>query len=770
MSKTKIFIILFLISSITFAIFALWLSELPEQLFPDDYSTVILDRKGNIIRAFLNSSEQWCFRPEPETVIPEKLIKSAVLFEDRRFWTHPGVDIYSIIRAIGQNLGSMKKVSGASTITMQVIRLSTRNKRTYFNKFKEMLQSLRLERNLSKKQILHLYFNHAPYGGNIIGYEAASWRYFGKTAQQLTWSESASLAIIPNTPALWNSKQGRKKLINKRNRLLKRLLNSGEISKSTYLLSLQEKLPEGQISFPFKAPHFSRMVRSKHKGKTIKTTLDSSIQEKVEISVKNFIHRISDIGIHNAAVIVSENPSGKIRAYVGSQNYFDEKNQGKVDGVIAPRSTGSILKPFLYALAIDKGHIIPQSLIKDIPTYFGAYSPTNYDMKYSGIISAKDALIRSLNVPAVRLLAMTGVDTFYNMLKNSGITTLFRGYDEYGLTLVLGGSEVKLLELGGLYNGLANSGKFKSLVYLQTENKTKEIKLLSSGSCGMILDSLKEVKRPGTEFYWHKFQDHFPLAWKTGTSFGHRDAWAAGVNPQWTICVWIGNFDGRGNRELTGSKTAGPLLFTIFGQLPKDPLKFWFEKPDMDYKTEKVCKQSGYKFTNNCTDSIDVKIPFETFLRQCPYHKSLSFNKNMTHEVCSRCWSPDDRIVQKKLLFPPEVVQYLKESGQPYFTALPHKTSCTARPTGNSIDFIYPINGSRIVLPRELDGQYQKIVVRLASRTENNRVFWYLDDKFLLETSKDHTFSHAFSQGKHSLLAIDAAGNQKKIKFHIERR
>ena len=770
MNKVKKIIFALLTVFIIFTIFALWLSELPEQLFPDDYSTVILDRNGIIIRAFLNSEEQWCFRPSPETIVPEKLIKSVVLFEDRRFWTHPGVDIYSIIRAIGQNLSAMRKVSGASTITMQVIRLSTKNRRTFFNKFKEMFQALNLERKFSKKQILQLYFNHAPYGGNIIGHEAASWRYFGKSAKQLTWSESASLAIIPNTPSLWNTIAGRKKLIKKKNRLLKRLMDAGSISKSTYHSTLQEKLPQGQIPFPFKAPHFSRMIYNRHTGMTIKTTLDSSIQEKTESTVNNFIHRIKDLGIHNAAVLIVGNPSGKIRAYVGSQNYFDEKHQGKVDGIMAPRSTGSILKPFLYALAIDKGHIIPRSLLKDVPTYFGAYSPTNYDMKYSGLVSAKNALIRSLNVPAVRLLAMTGIDTFYNLLKDAGITSLFRGAEEYGLTLILGGSEVKLFDLARLYNGLANSGKFKPLVYLQTINKTEGIELLSSGACNMILESLREVKRPGAEYYWHKFQDHFPLAWKTGTSFGHRDAWAVGVNPQWTIAVWVGNFDGRGNRELIGSKTAGPLLFTIFGQLPKNPLKFWFEKPEMDYKTEKVCVQTGYKFTNNCTDSVEVSIPFETFLRSCPFHKILNFNKNMTHEVCSRCWNPDDRIVKKKLIFPPEVVQYLKESGQNHFTALPHKSSCTAQPENNSIDFIYPINGSRIVLPRELDGKYQKIVVRLASRIKNNRVFWYLDDEFLLETFKNHTFSHAFSQGKHSLVAVNSSGNKRKIKFHIERR
>lgn len=444
------------------------LSEIPDPLFPDDYSTIVLDENGQYLRVFLNSKEQWIF-PDDGREVPERLKTAVIHFEDKRFEKHPGIDFAAVFRALYQNIKSGERISGASTITMQVARLMKPKERTIKNKIIEMLQALRIEMKYSKDEILKLYLQHAPYGSNIIGYRTASLRYFGKEPEHLSWAEAATLAVLPNNPANVNPLRNQQLLQEKRDKLLKSLQQEGIIDETTCKLALAEPIPEGMYPFPLSAPHLAEALKKSVDKNIIKTTINKEIQDRATFMVKSYVERIRQLGINNAALIITETSTGEVKAYVGSQDYYDNQYLGKIDGIQMRRSSGSTLKPFLYALAMDEGLIIPESRIKDIPISYGGYTPYNANHKFDGIVRADDALIRSLNAPAVNLLYQYGVGNFYDFLKNAGMTSLFRTAEEYGLSLILGGSEVSLWELSQLYRGLGNYGNFTEIYVLQDD-------------------------------------------------------------------------------------------------------------------------------------------------------------------------------------------------------------------------------------------------------------------------------------------------------------
>jgi penicillin-binding protein 1C len=535
-----------IIAGITGIFLVYILIPLPSPLLEENYSLIVNDEDGNYLRVFLNEDEQWCFPPSDSVHIPDKLKKAVICFEDNYFYWHPGINPVSVIRASYQNVSRGKIVSGASTITMQVARLAKKKPRTYFNKFLEMLLALKIEFYYSKEEILKIYLDHAPFGGNIKGYRAAAERYFEKTPSELSWAEAAALAVLPNSPGIVNLSYGKDLLKQKRDRLLKKLHENGELDESAYKLALLEPIISRVYPFRILAPHLTQEIyNNTTEGTFVSTTINKDIQQYVELIAKEHSRYLKREGINNCAALIMETKTGKIKAYVGSQDYFESEAQGMVNGVTAARSSGSILKPFLYALSMDEGIIIPQTLIKDVRTYFDSFSPQNADEKFNGVVPAKEALIRSLNIPAVRLLNTYGIYRFYSFLKNAGISTLFRPADDYGLPLIIGGAEVNMIDMAMLYSGLAHSGMFSKPYFLiedSSKSSVSTIQLISPGSCLLVLDMLKELKRPGAEYYWEKYQNQRPIAWKTGTSYGGKDAWAVGVSPEWTIAVWVGNF------------------------------------------------------------------------------------------------------------------------------------------------------------------------------------------------------------------------------------
>ena len=561
---------------------------LPDKLFHDPQSTVLLDRDYQLLCASIASDGQWRF-PEIEEV-PEKFSKALVAFEDKRFWSHPGVDLFAMGRAIRQNFRSGRVVSGGSTLTMQLIRLSRHNPpRTIFQKLIEVVLATRAELSYSKKEILTLYASHAPYGGNVVGIEAACWRYFGRGAQDISWAEAALLAVLPNNPSLIHLARNRDKLKLKRDNLLSRLFDSGELDEMSYKLAISEPVPDRPKALPRLAPHSLDRLKQGYGERLIHSTLNQGLQERTETIVSDYSQRMNGNQIYNAAVLILDIKSGEVLAYVGNSKAGND-HQEDVDIIRSRRSTGSILKPFLYAALLDEGKILPKTLVSDVPTLLGGYAPRNFSNQYDGVVPADKALIRSLNIPAVLELKEYRYEKFYDLLKNLKMSTLREPPDHYGLSLVLGGAEGTLWDITGMYascgrtllNYFEHAGKnrydkmdihppvllFPKGNAIREDANLEPNSFLSASSLWLTYEALKELYRPGEETGWQHFNSSKPIAWKTGTSFGFRDAWAVGVNPEFAVGVWVGNADGEGRPGLTGTEAAAPLMFNIFSCFP----------------------------------------------------------------------------------------------------------------------------------------------------------------------------------------------------------
>ena len=550
---------------ITFFIGLFWFS-IPSPLFSDPTCTVITDNRGELLNASIAKDGQYRF-PESDS-IPSKFAKCIVAFEDKHFYKHPGVNPFSICRAIYQNIKERRIVSGGSTITMQVIKLSRKGQsRSIKEKIIEIILAIRLELTSSKKEILTLYSSHAPYGGNVVGIDAAAWRYYGRGSNELSWAETASIAILPNAPSIIFPGKNEAAFFKKRNRLLAKLLENGNIDSLTYQLSIQEPLPGEPKSLPQLAQHLlTRAIIEGYSGKSIKTTINANLQKRVSDIVEYHKPRLEANSIHNIAVLVIDIETGNTLAYVGNTNPENAEDGKSVDIIKSPRSTGSILKPFLYASMLNDGLILPNTLIPDIPTQIGGYAPKNFYPTYDGAVSASRALARSLNVPAVRMLQSYGIAKFHYNLNKLGLTTIKRSPDSYGLSLILGGAEANLWDLAGVYSSIARSlnhfhplqSRYDKLdihppTYILDTIKKKPIledhSVLSAASIYLTFEAMREVARPDELSGWKYFASSRSVAWKTGTSYGHRDAWAIGLNPNQVVAVWVGNASGEGRPD-----------------------------------------------------------------------------------------------------------------------------------------------------------------------------------------------------------------------------
>lgn len=755
----------------TFLIIGVLLFPFSGPPFHTDYSVAVTDEKGGILWAFLNKTDQWHLPPTGAEV-PEKLKQAVISYEDQRYFSHPGVDAISVARALQQNLKNGKVISGASTITMQVARLRNPKPRTLWNKMRETLDALRLEIHFSKEEILQLYLDHAPYGGNVIGYQTASLKYFGKPAQQLTWSEAATLAVLPNAPGLIYPVKGDDRLKQKRDALLAKMYATGTLDKQTFTLSLLEQLPDLFIPFNQWAPHLARKLKNDYPDKHyIQTTIDSRVQQSVANIARQHGHVLHDYGISNLSVLVADTRTGEIKAYVGSNNFFEAKSLGQVDGVMAPRSSGSILKPFLYALSIDEGLIAPQSVIHDLPTYYDGFTPHNASEKFDGLVSAKDALIRSLNVPAVRLLNSYGVYQFYSFLKVAGVSTLFRPADDYGLPLILGGAEVNLWDMVKLYRGLANEGQFSDNIVLKEDSSKKEktASLISPAASLLTLEMLKELVRPGHEYYWQQYGHQSPIAWKTGTSYGHKDAWAVGTTPEWTIAVWVGNFDGASNKNLGGATSAGPLLFDVFNALPKTKELQWFEHHDIDFTSVSICKESGFVASAACPHALATELPTNMRpLAICSYHTVKYTSADGQHLNCSRCWGAQGGVSKSFLTYPPDVAYYLRQNGNQVDELPRHLPQCPTMRTELALEIIYPNKDARLFIPRDFDQKLQTVVCKVASSSSKGVVFWYLNKEYVGQTTNEHQLELQFEPGWSELAVVNEYGTRDSRRVYAQ--
>lgn len=748
-----------------------FLIPLPRPLFTPDYSTLVVDRNGRLLRAFLNDGQQWCFPPDSSLAVPDKLRAAVLHFEDRRFYGHPGVDPFALARALYQNAAALSVKSGASTLTMQVARLMRPKPRTYFNKTLEILLALKIELYHTKDDILRMYLDHAPYGGNIVGYQAATLRYFRKLPHKLTWSEAATLAVLPNAPGLVFPNADPHRLLKKRNRLLAGLHRTGHFDAETLRLARLEPVPMHVFPFPVLAPHLARLIKVSRPGRRIRTTIDADLQQKLEAIVARHLDYLDHRGIGNGAALLVETGSGDVRAYVGSRDFFMAGHQGQVDGVIAPRSSGSLLKPFLYALSIDQGLILPETMVKDVPTFYKGFSPSNADKSYDGLVTAEEALVRSLNVPAVRLLRRYGVFNFHRFLRDAGVSTLVRSADDYGLPLILGGAEVTLWDMARLYRCLGRGGRIESLRHLHGQKELRlPAPLISAGAAHLVLEALRDVRRPGVEYYWRQYEDQWPLAWKTGTSYGRRDAWAIGVSLEWTIAVWVGNFTGEGNPDMSGARTAGPLLFDIFNGVPRSFDQAWFPRPDADLQAATLCVESGRPVNPHCPHPTRALAPrYGRPMDRCTYHRGAVLNGAGTRQVCSLCWQPGDHRLASQTVYPPDVVQYLRERGQVLHDPPPHSAECPAQPEARPLQVLYPTPEARLQVGRDLDGARQKIILRAAHRHRERALFWYVNRRFLGSTVNRHRLAVSLAPGTQALEIVDAHGFRDRVRFYVVR-
>lgn len=769
----------------------LWI---PKPLISKPYSTLLYTTETSgrevLLGARIASDGQWRFPSGSE--VPGKFAICLTQYEDKRFWYHPGVDPFALMRAVQLNLTQSRIVSGGSTLTMQLARIARGNQsRTVGQKVIEMLWALYLECSYSKAEILRMYASNAPFGGNVVGIEAAAWRYFGREAKDLSWAEQATLAVLPNSPALIHPGRNRAELKQKRDKLLLRLYEKHILDKTEYELACMEALPEKPLPLPNKAPHLLERLAIEKQENRIHTTVDPTLQQQVQRLVNRYVADYRSNHIYNAAALVADVESGKILAYVG--NVTDQNmttgHGYQVDVITSPRSTGSVLKPFLYAAMLNDGLILPGTLIADTPLNINGFTPQNFNKTFYGAVPAHVAIERSLNVPLVRMLSQYNTGRFMSLLKRLGMTTLRFSEDHYGASLILGGAEGSLWDLSGMYASLARmlshyrsyNGRYdrsdihpltpypieeKKPIRSVTDTRLADESLLSYASLWFMFEAMSGLNRPEEEADWQQFSSMKQVAWKTGTSYGGRDAWAIGVTPRYVVGVWVGNATGEGRSGLTGVGYAAPILFDIYSLLPDVP---WFDQPYDELEEVAVCRQSGHKASAICDEVDTVYIPRTGIATAvCPYHRIVHLSQDGQYRVNSSCESVSRMQERSWFVLPPAQAYYYKNYHVEYQALPPLKPGCE-EDQSRQIAILYPEHQTVLYLPKGFSGEREKVVLRATHARSDATLYWHLDDVYLGETRQIHQMACLVEPGNHILTLLDEDGNRRSILFEVRK-
>ncbi|MFK7897968.1 MAG: penicillin-binding protein 1C [Myxococcota bacterium] len=751
----------------------------PKQLFTRPPSKVLLSSDGQLLGARIAPDEQWRFPAMDQ--VPEKYRTAVLRFEDRRFDRHLGVDLLAVGRAILLNLRSGEVVSGASTITMQVVRLSRENRpRTYVEKLIEALTAFQLEARLSKNEILALYASHAPFGGNIVGLSAASWRYFGRGPQELSWAEASLLAVLPKNPAQLHPGRNREELKLRRDTLLRDLEGQGLIDALDLRLALQESLPEAPRPLPRLAPHLLDTLVARHPEiDRFETTLNRAFQSRLLERINRQADRLDASGVDNLAVLVLDNETLETVAYLGNARASFDRSRGRaVDMVQRRKSTGSVLKPFLYAAMLESGEILPEMLVPDVPANYAGFSPENFDRAYRGAVRADVALARSLNVPAVGLLGRHGVDRFKRTLTRLGMSTLHRPSSGYGLTLILGGAEGTLWELTGMYANLARLAKTAphaaetllrpSVIAEQVSPNINAAALtpspIGAGSAWLTLRALAEVERPKAEGDWRAFSGKGDVSWKTGTSYGLRDAWAIGTNARYTVGVWAGNATGEGVPGLSGIETAGPVLFDAFDALPSaQPIP----APRHDLARVEVCQNDGYLANEHCAKKWQQVPRGRHFNKVTPHHPLVHLDRARAYQVDSRCASVLEMEATGWFTLPPTQEFYYRASHADYQSPPAYHPDCESQVAEQPMDLLYPGESTVVYIPVDLDGESSDVIFEAVHRDPDATLHWHLDDQYMASTRSFHQLALSPEAGRHRLTLVDQRGRAIDRVFRV---
>ncbi|QQS35213.1 MAG: penicillin-binding protein 1C [Ignavibacteriales bacterium] len=727
------------------------------------YSQAVYSSDGTLLTAFLSKDEKWRLQTKLEEVSPE-LITAIINKEDKTFFWHSGVDFFAVAKALYNNITKGKVVSGASTITMQVARILEPKRRTFLNKIVEVLRAFQIELHYSKKEILEIYLSHLPLGGNVEGIKSASYIYFDNPPATLSLSQAILLSIIPGDPNSLRLDRMNDKIRIKRDYWIKRFKEEKIFPENDLNDAIDEPITSNRYAIPYKAPHLCYLLRKKYDEDRIESTLNMQIQQTTENILWNYINRIRSKSISNGAVIVIDNRTNSVVGYCGSADFYDEHNAGQVNGIIAERSPGSTLKPALYAIAIERGFITPGTKLLDVPIEIGGYEPENFDEKFYGLVSTEQALVNSLNIPAVELLYKIGTKDFIEFMESTGFKKITKNKTKLGLSLILGGCGVTLEELTSFYTVFSHEGELKKLKYINNEEDYSE-EVFSEETAYLIAEILSGKQRNDmlVDYDYSKLPR---FAYKTGTSYGKRDAWAIGFNPNYTIGVWVGNFNGSGSPYLTGAEAAIPLLADLFNALDYKSKNKWFSKPENIYERD-VCFESGLLPTPECKNLVkELAVKNQSHNEYCNLHQTLYVSEDESIQYCKECLPLNHFKKVNFTIQKPELISWFSKNNIPFVHVPEHNNDCPSRRRGT---------GPKIVSPSEnfeyfIEANSQQEIVLMASSNPGIKYhYWYVNDKFIKRSQAGQRVFYKPEKAEMlNIVCMDDQGSQRSVKVSVK--
>ncbi|MBN1446683.1 MAG: penicillin-binding protein 1C [Bacteroidetes bacterium] len=730
---------------------------------PPPFSTQVFDRDGELLGAFLSDDDKWRLRTRLDHLPPE-MITAVLQKEDRWFSLHPGVNVPAVLRALYTNLIAGERVSGASTITMQVARMLEPDDRTYAIKLREMIRALQLERRYSKREILELYVSLLPMGGNIEGVASASWIYFQRPPARLSLAQCAALAVLPNDPNLLRLDRSADPLQRRTREWLRRFRDRGVFPASVVNTAMEETFTVARNAPPLRAPHYCQRVRRRSGGDLRRTTIDAAVQDAAERLLANHVQRVVVDGVSNGAVLVIRNDGMDVAAYCGSADYDDAMRHGQVDGIGAVRSPGSTLKPFLYARAFEDGSLTPLRRLADIPTDFGGYTPENFDTEFRGEVTVEEALLQSLNIPAVRELARQGAGPFVSWLARLGFRDIAERREHLGLSLILGGCGATLEELTRAFSILARDGRLSPLRFETDDLLDAGQQMLSVSAAFLITDILSKHERPDIPLELLA-QSRLPeIAWKTGTSYGKRDAWAIGWNARYTIGVWMGNFNGEGAPHLSGAVMAVPLLVDLFNAIDTEGKTLGITRP-REVRQREVCVRSGMLPSPQCAETVqDWYIVGTSSRAQCHLMQLFHVDAARSLHYCMECLPDSGTEEVWYPVYAAELALWFAENGVGIPRPPPHNPACTARFSGEGPSILSPSADYTYYLER---GTEQEILLHAASPAGTGKHYWYVDGTLYVEAEAGERVFFRPSASSHRITCMDDAGRKQTVPLRI---
>jgi len=753
------------------------LFPLPDKI---EYSTIITDNKGEVIHAFLTKDEKWRMKTNLDEISP-LLRKTIIAKEDKYFFCHPGINPVAMGRAFVKNLFRMKRTSGASTITMQVAKGLEPKPRTYINKMIETFRAFQLEWKYSKEEIFQLYLNIVPYGGNIEGVKSASILYFKKNPDHLSLAEITALSIIPNRPSSLVIGKHNDLIVKERNRWLHKFARENVFNAKEIQDALLEPLSASRHNVPKLIPQLAYKLK-RQGGDLIQTHIETNTQLKIEKLVQDYSRNLSLKNIRNAAVIVINNQTHEIVTYVASANFYDTTDGGQVNGASAIRQPGSTLKPLLYGMCIDEGLMTPKAIVTDVAINYDGYAPENYDKQFNGYVTMEFALEHSLNIPAVKALSMLGMDKLVQKLALCEFQQIKKDQKKLGLSMILGGCGTSLEELTGLYSVFANEGKYVIPSFYRSDrpgltdktgrfstrsdgDRRTGLTVLSPAATFIINETLSKVNRPDFPLNWQSTERMPKIAWKTGTSYGRRDAWSVGYNRHFTVGVWVGNFSGLGIPEISGANIATPLLFKIFNTIDYDSDQEWFTQP-ADCDSRIVCSETGLIPNDHCTHKVmDNFIPLVSSIQTCNNLQEILVSAEETTSYCKTCMPAAGYKKKMYKLIAPDMQAYFEERRIAYEKIPVHNPDCEKIFKDGAPAITSPKNGSEYLISKK-----HPEALQLYCNTPNdvNKVYWYINNHFYKATDAKTKQFFIPEEGPVKISCTDDKGRNRDIWIQVK--